>query len=198
MATPTGANTVGRAALLHGGEYVEPHDVVEHYGVGAMKAIHEKRVPKGLMESFFGGGFMPFMPPLHGGRVSVASIGAAPPPVAPPVAPPVPTRHGSARAHRCPDARRAAPSNSLATTPVGPMATEQPQCFNFMGFNIPLRPAAARQLGRSRHLAVRHPRHRCTRHHQGRCRHVAGRLGGQDAGRLRGGRAGWCARLLRC
>lgn len=41
--------TVGRAALLHGNEYVEPADVVEHYGVKAMENIHKKRIPKAAL-----------------------------------------------------------------------------------------------------------------------------------------------------
>lgn len=53
--TPWGAKQ-GKMAELHGGEYVEPKHVVDHYGMGAMQAIHEKRVPKQFLGSFDGGG----------------------------------------------------------------------------------------------------------------------------------------------
>lgn len=51
--------TTGKMAVLHGGEYIEPKPVVDHYGVDAMEAIHSKRVPKGLLQSFQGGGEVP-------------------------------------------------------------------------------------------------------------------------------------------
>lgn len=34
------------AGYVHRGEYVHPQDVVRHYGVGFMRALHEKRIPR--------------------------------------------------------------------------------------------------------------------------------------------------------
>ena len=56
--TPWGAKQ-GKMAELHGGEYVEPKHVVDYYGVEAMKAVHQKRVPKNVLGSFEGGGEVP-------------------------------------------------------------------------------------------------------------------------------------------
>lgn len=129
--------TIGRAALLHGREYIEPADTVDYYGVDTMKAIHEKRVPKDALRSFQFGGFnWPF--PM------------APPDPNMPV-PPLPTQHGPPPG--------ATPVNPVtnpagiqvpAPGPVGPQPTppteigpigssdQGKQSFDFMGFNIPL------------------------------------------------------------
>lgn len=34
------------AGVVHRGEYVHPQDVVRHYGLGFMRALHEKRIPR--------------------------------------------------------------------------------------------------------------------------------------------------------
>lgn len=47
----------GNLAMLHGREYIQPADTTAHYGVSAMRAIHQKRVPKELLQSFEGGGY---------------------------------------------------------------------------------------------------------------------------------------------
>lgn len=51
--------STGKIAELHGGEYVQPADTTSHYGVGAMKAVHDKRA----VISFDGGGQMPMAYP---------------------------------------------------------------------------------------------------------------------------------------
>ena len=56
--TDWGVHT-GRMAELHGGEYVQPHQTVNHYGVDAMKAIHDKRA----VVSYATGGMMPMADP---------------------------------------------------------------------------------------------------------------------------------------
>jgi hypothetical protein len=53
----------GQLAELHGREYVQPADTTSFYGVGAMEAIHRKRVPKELLQSFSGGGPVPLAYP---------------------------------------------------------------------------------------------------------------------------------------
>ena len=47
--------TTGKTAELHGNEYVQPSPVVSHYGLDAMKAVHEKKA----VISFDKGGMMP-------------------------------------------------------------------------------------------------------------------------------------------
>lgn len=39
---------LGKMAMLHGKEYIQPADTVSHYGVDAMQAIHEKRATVSL------------------------------------------------------------------------------------------------------------------------------------------------------
>lgn len=87
---------MGQPVLLHGKEYIEPADTVAHYGVGAMEAIHNKRVPKGLLQSYQTGGQVgpnpwdvygpPHGPGEAGGQfnpnmqIDLSHIGVAPPP----------------------------------------------------------------------------------------------------------------------
>lgn len=55
--TPWGAKQ-GKMAELHGGEFVEPKHVVDHYGLDAMEAIRQKKVPKQFLGSYDEGGLV--------------------------------------------------------------------------------------------------------------------------------------------
>lgn len=50
--------STGKVAMLHGKEYIQPADTVDHYGIGAMKAIHDKSIPKEFFTGFEGGGWI--------------------------------------------------------------------------------------------------------------------------------------------
>lgn len=47
----------GNLAVLHGKEYIQPADTTAYYGVGAMQAIHEKRIPREFLQGFSEGGW---------------------------------------------------------------------------------------------------------------------------------------------
>lgn len=159
--------TIGKMAVLHGGEYIEPKQTVDHYGVGAMEAIHQRRVPKQVLQSFWGGGlFDPFkQSPGPGNTVDIhdaadrpvtpyfdPNLTAPPTATAPPVAPaPVPgTTHGPppgatiTSPAQIPGQQGVGPApgpppgSALANTPVGPMATDSTgSSFNLFGIEIP-------------------------------------------------------------
>lgn len=143
--------TIGKMAVLHGGEYIEPKTTVDHYGVEAMEAIHSKRVPRGLLQSFWGGGlFDPFkLAPGAGGAAGDGGITpsitptpsvpyfdpnlTAPPTATAPSTTPT-TTHGTPGTLPGPP-----PGSALANTPVGPMATDANagSSFNLFGIEIP-------------------------------------------------------------
>ncbi len=54
--TPTADNI---PALLTAGEYVQPVDVVKHYGVAAMEALRKKAIPRNTLYGFGAGGLAP-------------------------------------------------------------------------------------------------------------------------------------------
>lgn len=47
----------GHLAVLHGKEYVQPADTTAYYGVDAMRALHEKRIPREFLQGFDDGGY---------------------------------------------------------------------------------------------------------------------------------------------
>lgn len=48
--------SIGRAATLHGHEFVQPEPAVSHYGVDAMTRLSNRQIPKSALKGFQGGG----------------------------------------------------------------------------------------------------------------------------------------------
>lgn len=82
----------GKMAVLHGQEYVQPHDTVDYYGTGVMEAMHKKQIPRSFFTGFEGGGEVtgstwwagPRKPPVQGPRrVPDEQLGIVPPGIDP-------------------------------------------------------------------------------------------------------------------
>lgn len=142
----------GQMAMLHGREYVQPHDTTDYYGVGAMEAIHHKRVPRELLQRFAGvpmgmpdqrRGFWP------GGLFDPLNPLGPPPGPPQPVAPvtPDPAAPGplGVSHHGGPGVDPSAAAPALGEQPaapgeVGPIGTDtdSQSSINILGFNIPI------------------------------------------------------------
>lgn len=78
------AKDQGRAAVLHGNEFIQPSDTVDYYGLETMRAMHQRQIPKEFFTGFEGGDYVdPNDPrlidpaalapnPYHGGGVTGA------------------------------------------------------------------------------------------------------------------------------
>ncbi|QAX93099.1 tape measure protein [Mycobacterium phage RedRaider77] len=140
----------GKQVVLHGKEYVQPHQTVDYYGVEAMEAIHQRRVPKQVLDSFYVGGFnFPLHPQVPGPAPAPAPT-PAPAPAPTPAATPAPVQHGTGTG--LPSLTTGVGTGPLPgpanppqvdttftpTTP-GPVGgQDDQQSINILGFNVPI------------------------------------------------------------